>query len=111
MADVKEQLRDAAHVAVGFGVLAFQRAQVRRQELRRHLDAGLEEARRRAGDLGEGFEGRLKVVEERLEGLAAQVGSALEGLEGRLPDPARDLVASARRAARAAAGGDGDRSP
>jgi hypothetical protein len=28
---------DALHVAVGFGVLAFQRAQVRRRELEAHL--------------------------------------------------------------------------
>ena len=31
--------RDAAYVAVGFGVLGFQRAQVRRRELRKRLEA------------------------------------------------------------------------
>lgn len=30
--------RDAAYVAVGFGVLGFQRAQVRRRELRKRLE-------------------------------------------------------------------------
>lgn len=30
--------RDAAYVAVGFGVLSFQRAQVRRRELRKRLE-------------------------------------------------------------------------
>lgn len=33
--DVPERLRDAAYVAVGFAVLGFQRAQVRRRELER----------------------------------------------------------------------------
>ncbi|MDP9389498.1 MAG: hypothetical protein M3Q48_16675 [Actinomycetota bacterium] len=37
MAEVPRTVRDAAYVVVGFGVLAAQRAQVRRRELSRKL--------------------------------------------------------------------------
>lgn len=49
--DLPRSLRDAAYMAVGFGVLGFQRAQVARRELARrlpdlaeHLPAGVREA-------------------------------------------------------------------
>ena len=44
-------VEDVAYVTVGFGVLAFQKAQVRRVELQKQV------------------EDRRKVVEERLQGL------------------------------------------
>jgi hypothetical protein len=37
--DVNSLLRDAGYTAVGFGILAFQRAQVRRRELERSVRA------------------------------------------------------------------------
>ncbi len=39
MPDLPKTVKDATYVAVGFGVLGFQRAQVRRQELRRQLES------------------------------------------------------------------------
>lgn len=41
-ADFNEALKDAAYVAVGLGVLGFQRAQVQRVELMKQLEAQLE---------------------------------------------------------------------
>src|ERR1700676_2996288 len=37
--DANKALKDAAYVAVGFGVLSFQKAQVRRQELAKQVKA------------------------------------------------------------------------
>ena len=37
MADITKTLRDAAYVTIGLGVIGFQRAQVRRQELTKQL--------------------------------------------------------------------------
>jgi hypothetical protein len=37
--EVQRVLRDAGYTAVGFGLLAFQRAQVRRREIERSLRA------------------------------------------------------------------------
>jgi hypothetical protein len=88
--DASTTLRDAAYVAVGFGLLAFQRAQVRRRALERALEAqggaALDQVSRLATEL-----------EERVE-------PALDELEGRLPPPAQDLLRTARSAAREARG-------
>lgn len=78
MADVGHTLKDAAYIGIGFGVLAFQRAQVRRHEVTRQIE-----------DVVNDFEGN--------------VDRALDDLEARLPDQARDVLVSARSAARDAA--------
>lgn len=44
-------LRDSLYVGVGFGVLAFQKAQVRRRELERSLDERLTGPREQLGRL------------------------------------------------------------
>jgi hypothetical protein len=72
--DVNKALQDAAYVAVGLGVIGFHKAQVRRHEL-----AGL-----------------VKSVDERLVPVRGEIESRLEELEGRLPDPAKELVRTAR---------------
>jgi predicted component of type VI protein secretion system len=71
MADVNKTLKDAAYVALGFGVLGFQKAQVRRRALLKTIDQTLRPVRQE-------FEGRLDELEERL------------------PDQAKDLVKRAR---------------
>jgi hypothetical protein len=38
-AAARDAARDAVYIAVGLGVLGFQRAQVRRRELQQHVDA------------------------------------------------------------------------
>jgi hypothetical protein len=53
--DVTNAVKDAAYVSVGLGVIAFQRLQVRRNELTKLV-----------GGVGELVGDRVKVVEERL---------------------------------------------
>lgn len=96
MTEVNKTLKDAAYVAVGFGVLGFQRAQVRRQELKKQwlgqqaqVEAQLEGARGQLGELVKAFDERLRPVRQELEG-------RLDEVEGRLPDPAKELVKRAR---------------
>lgn len=70
-------LRDSLYTAVGFGVLGFQQAQLRRRELQRRL-------------------ARLAVeVDEKVD-------PVLDDIEARLPDDLRPLLVSARSAARRA---------
>jgi hypothetical protein len=57
--DLARVLQDVAYVSVGLGLMAFQKAQVQRQELKRSLEGRLGGARSTVGD-------NLKVVEERL---------------------------------------------
>lgn len=94
-------MRDAAYAAVGFGVLGFQRAQVRRRELARQLqvEGRLHEARSQLGDLA-------RELDERARPLVSQVVQPLlDDAEARLPPVPRELVSRSRQAARAARGG------
>ena len=111
MAELSQILKDAAYVGVGFSVLAFQRTQVRRQELLKQLDAQLGDAREGVTKLSETVEDRVKVLEERLEDVQDQVEHVLDQVEdnverlldeiaGRLPEQAADAFAGARAAAR-----------
>ncbi len=111
MAELQQTLRDAAYVGVGFGVLTFQRAQVRRQELKKQLEAQLGDAKGGFSRLSETVEDRVKLLEERFEGVQEQldtvldeveanVDRALDELSARLPAPARDVLGTARSAAR-----------
>ncbi len=91
-------MRDAAYTAVGFGVLGFQRAQVRRRQLARQLqvDARLEAARSQLWVLA-------RELDERLEPFVADVLEPfLDDAEARLPPVPREVVSRSRQTARAA---------
>jgi hypothetical protein len=47
--DVNKTLKDAAYIALGFGVLGFQKAQVRRREMAKLVDELVKRARTVAG--------------------------------------------------------------
>jgi hypothetical protein len=74
MDDAASQLRDSLYTAVGFAVLGFQQAQLRRRDLQRDL-------------------ARLAVeVDEKVDPL-------LDDIVARLPEDLRPLAAQARAAA------------
>lgn len=93
-------LRDAFYVTVGLGVVTFQRAQVRRQELRKQLATQVQEAREQVTKLTGVVEDRVRTVEERLDALETEVERVLDTVEERLPEQARDVVRTAREAAK-----------
>jgi hypothetical protein len=64
--DVAAAMKDAAYVSVGLGVIAFQRLQVRRNELNKAISAQAEEARGALGVVSALVGERLKAVEERM---------------------------------------------
>ncbi len=82
--DLTKTLREATYVAIGFGVLGFQRAQVRRRELAKQLESQrpdlgvqLAEVRAQIAELGHDLERRIEpaLVEasERVEPLLDQI--------------------------------------
>jgi len=89
-------LKDAAYVAVGFGVLGFQRAQVRRVELARKL----KEERKRLEDQGGGPTSQLTALlaelDQRIDPVVAGMDEALDQVEGRVPESARPVVQECR---------------
>lgn len=93
MADVKKTLQDAAYVAVGFGVLGFQRAQVRRQELRKQLASRRQEIGAQVEEYVGERKGRVEPVVKELE---QRIEPVLDDIEGRLPEQAKGIVQQAR---------------
>lgn len=64
--DLTNAVKDAAYVSVGLGVIAFQRLQVRRNELAKALSGPAEEARGTLEVVGALVGERIKLVEERV---------------------------------------------
>lgn len=72
-ADFNEALKEAAYVAVGLGVLGFQRAQVQRVELMKQLEAQLEALGAFSRSLNTQTERYLATAREQLADMRAQV--------------------------------------
>ena len=64
--DLTNAAKDAAYVSVGLSVIAFQRMQVRRNELNKALEARSGEARDALDVVNALVSDRVKMVEERL---------------------------------------------
>ena len=64
--DLTNAAKDAAYVSVGLSVIAFQRLQVRRNELNKALEARSGEAREALDVVNALVSDRVKMVEERL---------------------------------------------
>lgn len=108
MADVTKTLKDAAYVAVGLGVIGFQKAQVRRQELRKDLEGRRKELNAQVEEYGTKLRGLARELPGRVEPvvkeLEQRLDPVLDELQGRLPEQAKQYVAQARQAARDALG-------
>ena len=64
--DVADAVKDAAYVSVGLGVIAFQRLQVRRHELKKALSGQASDSPGALGIVSSLVGERVKLVEERL---------------------------------------------
>jgi len=91
--DIQKTVRDSFYVTVGLGVIAFQKAQVQRQELRKQLEDGVGEAHSAVAD-------SVKTVEERLEAVEHRIDAVLDDVEERLPAQARVVMSQARGVAK-----------
>ncbi len=100
--DLARRARDAAYVGVGFAVLAFQRAQVRRQELRTSPSTQVSDAKQIVSRLLGQVDDRVRMVEERLEAVEEHLDATIDRVETHLPDPFAEVSRTARAAAKAA---------
>jgi hypothetical protein len=100
--EITRTARDAAYVVVGLGVLGFQRAQVRRQELQKRLGEPRTQIEDRLGDVRGELTRKAKDVNEAVEQVIGRIEASLEPIEERLPVPARDLVKQAHAQVREA---------
>jgi hypothetical protein len=110
--DATKMVADGAHVAVGFGVLGFQRAQVERRRLRKAassvLPPRLDEAGRALSANADATRAQLQQLARDLDHNLAPVRNELErrasSLGQRLPSPAREAAAGLRNRMRGSSG-------
>lgn len=100
MADLTKTLKDAAYITIGFGVLAFQKAQVRRREFEAQLATQASAVKAQTAGLRDELTKIVKDVEARFEPVVDQIESSLDQLEERLPTQAKDAFKQARTAAK-----------
>lgn len=84
--DLLSRARDAGYTALGFGVLAVQRLQVRRRELAKDM----------AGAAGPTVTAARPAVGGLLRRVEKAVDPVLDGVERRLPGQARSAFRTAR---------------
>ena len=96
---VTDLARDAAYVAVGLGVLAYQRAQVQRVELQKRLPKDLP-IDQRIGDVRQGVAKGYAQFDDLAESAVQFVETTLQPLEDRLPASVTQLTIKAREQAR-----------
>ena len=96
---VTDLARDAAYVAVGLGVLGYQRAQVQRVELqnRLSLDLALDQ---RMDDVRHGVAKGFQHIDGLAESASHFVETTLQPLEEKLPPTVSQLTSKAREQAR-----------
>ncbi len=96
---VTDLARDAAYVAVGLGVLGYQRAQVQRLELRNRLsqDLALEQ---RLDDVRHGVAKGIAQIDDLAESAAHFVETTFQPIEEKLPPTVTQLTSRAREQAR-----------
>jgi hypothetical protein len=96
---VTDLARDAAYVAVGLGVLGYQRAQVQRVELQNRLsqDLALDQ---RIDDVRQGVTKGFLQIDDLAESAAQFVETTLQPLEDKLPSSVTQVTTKAREQAR-----------
>jgi len=99
--------RDAAYITIGFGVLAAQKAQVKRRELGKQMTEKMHSVKfevptPNVDDVKHTVETQFSKLEARLDALEATLDKAVESFEQRLPDQASTLVGQAHDMAKAA---------
>ncbi len=100
--DLTKSALDAAYVAIGLGVIGFQKAQDQRQELADRLSEPREHLGGRLDDVRDSFAKQVKTVDSTVEEVIDRLGTRFAPFEAKLPDQARQLVKQARTQAQGA---------
>ena len=98
---VTDFARDAAYVAVGLGVLAYQRAQVQRVELQNRLSHDFDiDLDKRIEDVRGGVAKGIHQLDDLAETAVQFVETTFEPIEEKLPPTVSQLTTKAREQAR-----------
>ena len=89
--EVANRARDAAYVAVGLGVLGFQRAQVHRQQLKHRLSSEID-LDQRLSELRAVVTTGVQQIDELVEDAVQAVESTLQPIEEQLSPATREIA-------------------
>ena len=98
--DISKTVKDSLYVTIGLGVIAFQKAQVQRQELQKQVEANLGSTRTALGSTRTVVGDSLKTIQERLEAVEGRIDGVLDDVEQQLPEQARSVMRQARDVAK-----------
>lgn len=99
---VLNAVKDAGYITVGLAVLTAQKAQVRRQELKKSLNDQVGDSRSQMAEIVDVVEARLATLDKGLVKIEAKLDDAVEGLGKRLPERAASVVGQAHEVTRVA---------
>ena len=94
--------KDAAYVTIGLGVMAFQKAQVRRREIAKSVTDQFGSGKAQVDEVVDAIEARLATLDSKLDVLEGKLDSAVGDLEKRLPERAGAMLSTAHDAAKTA---------
>jgi capsule polysaccharide export protein KpsE/RkpR len=94
-----QALKDAAHAVIGFGVIGWNKTQVRRRELLKELNTQRHQVETQLDGAKEQLATAIRHLDARIEPVRHDLEEQLDKVSEKLPEQARALLASARKVA------------
>jgi capsule polysaccharide export protein KpsE/RkpR len=94
-----QALKDAAHAVIGFGVIGWNKTQVRRRELLKELNTQRHQVETQLDGAKEQLATAIRHLDARIEPVRHDLEEQLDKVSEKLPAQARALLASARKVA------------
>jgi hypothetical protein len=101
---IGDAAKDAGYITVGLAVLAAQKVNTRRQELRKSLTDQVGNGRSQFAEVVDAVEAGITKLDARLQAVEAKVDGAVETLEKRLPGKAGAALNQAHEVVKVARG-------
>jgi hypothetical protein len=95
---LSDNLRDAAYIAIGMGVIGFQRAQTRRQDLRKQFAEQRSAFETRGSEVVKLLSEAVKQADARLSPVVDALEAQVDTVVDRLPAQAKSLIEPAHQA-------------
>lgn len=97
---ITDNIRDAAYIVIGMGVIGAQRAQVRREELKKQFAEQRSTLETHGAHAVKLVSDLIKQADARVEPVIAAVEAQIDTAVALLPEQAQPLVSQARSAAK-----------
>lgn len=98
--NITDNVRDAAYIAIGMGVIGVQRAQVRREEIRKQVSEARTSFETRGAEAVKLVGDLIKQADAAVEPVLKAVEERIDTVVDALPAQAKPVVAQARQAAK-----------